>query len=206
MALAPLRKYQPKTINVVSMQAVSGAGYPGVASLDILDNVIPYIKGEEPKLNLEPAKMLGLYTGESVAPLPMQVSASCNRVPVLDAHLVCVTAIFEENPSIAEIITAWDSFIGPDPVPSLPTAPAQPVIYTHEEDRPQPRRDRDAGNGMSTVVGRLRPNTVFGGVDFIALAHNTIRGAAGCSILNAELLRAKGYLESVAVEKIAAPV
>ena len=195
MAMAPLRQFRPEVVNVVSMQAVSGAGYPGVPSLDIMDNVIPFIKGEEGKVETEPNKMLGAYEDGEIVSLGMTISATCNRVAVLDSHLVTVAVRFAENPSQDDIIAAWQNFTGPEPVPSLPTAPAQPVIYAAEDDRPQPRRDRDAGNGMSTVVGRLKENKAINGVQFHALAHNTVRGAAGCSILNAELLVAEGYLE-----------
>lgn len=193
MALAPLRQFKPELLHMVSMQAVSGAGYPGVASLDILDNVIPYIGGEEDKLKTEPSKMLGDYTNGEISPLVMTVSAACNRVPVLDGHLVCVSARFAEKPHLDDIYEAWETFRGPDPVPGLPSAPNPPLVVMREKHRPQPRRDRDAGNGMATVVGRLRPCEVLD-VQFIALAHNTIRGAAGCSILNAELMVAQGYL------------
>lgn len=193
MALAPLRQFKPEVLHVVSMQAVSGAGYPGVPSLDILDNVIPYIGGEEEKLKIEPSKMLGDYTNGEISPLVMTVSAACNRVPVLDSHLVCVSARFAEKPRLEDIYEAWETFRGPDPVPSLPSAPNPPLVVMREKHRPQPRRDRDAGNGMAAVVGRLRPCEVLD-VQFIALAHNTIRGAAGCSILNAELMVAQGYI------------
>lgn len=200
MALAPLRKYRPEALSVVSMQAISGAGYPGVPSLDIMDNVIPYIKNEEAKLGIEPAKMLGALGADGIEPLQMVVSAACNRVPVIDSHLINVMVRFAEPVTEADMIAAWEGFVGPDPVPSLPFAPTQPVIVAQGEDRPQPRRDRMAGNGMSTVVGRLRKAEAMGGFQFLALAHNTIRGAAGCSILNAELLVAKGYLEGVNAE------
>lgn len=196
MALGPLRKFQPTHMHVVSMQAVSGAGYPGVASLDILDNVVPYISGEEEKLGQEPAKMLGdlAANGGSIQALNIITSASCNRVPVLDAHLVSVAVRFATKPSLDELIEAWDTFRGPEIVQHLPSAPERPVIYTHQPDRPQPRRDRNTGNGMTTVVGRLRECPTIDGVQFIALSHNTIRGAAGCSILNAELLTVSGYI------------
>lgn len=196
MALAPLRQFQPKVLHVVSMQAISGAGYPGVASLDILDNVIPFIGGEEDKLKKEPSKMLGDYTNGKIEPLVMTVSAACNRVPVLDSHLVCVSAKFAEKPHLDDIYMAWEEFRGPDPVPGLPSAPNPPLIVMQENDRPQPRRDRDAGSGMAAVIGRLRPCDVLD-VQFIALAHNTIRGAAGCSILNAELMVAEGYINGI---------
>ncbi len=195
MSLAPLRQFGIEAVQVTSMQAVSGGGYPGVPSLDILDNVIPFINGEEPKLETEPRKMLGTVDGDHIAFLDCVMSATCTRVPVLDGHLVSVSVRFAQPVTEPDLIAAWDSFQGPDPVPALPSAPPQPVIYRREADRPQPRRDRDAGNGMATVVGRLRRCPVMGGWKFLALTHNTIRGAAGCSILNAELLVAQGLLE-----------
>ncbi len=199
MALAPLKHFEPTHLHMVSMQAISGAGYPGVASLDVLDNVVPYIGGEEEKLGIEPAKMLGYLAddGEAVEMLSWKASAACNRVPVLDAHLVNVAVRFASNPSLADIEAAWDAFEAPDVVRGLPSAPPQPVIYSRLPDRPQPRRDRNAGGGMSTVVGRLRKCEAIDGVQFLALAHNTVRGAAGCSILNAELMAKTGYLEGV---------
>jgi aspartate-semialdehyde dehydrogenase len=194
MPLAPLRHYRIEAAQIVSMQAISGAGHPGVPALDITDNVIPYIGGEEDKVETEPRKMLGALAGDHVEFLDCVMSATCARVPVLDGHLVSVSVRFGEPVSEADLIAAWHKFRGPDPVPSLPTAPEQPVIYRSEPDRPQPRKDRDAGNGMSAVVGRLRPCPVMNGWKFLAIAHNTVRGAAGCSILNAELLVERGYL------------
>lgn len=194
MALAPLRPFGITAIQVVSMQAISGAGYPGVPSLDIMDNVIPLIGGEEPKVELEPRKMWGTLAGDHIELLDCVMSATCTRVPVLDGHTVAVSVHFGQDVSESDIISAWNEFTGPEPVPSLPSAPAQPVIYRTEPDRPQPRRDRDAGNGMATVVGRLRPDPVLEGWKFVAMAHNTVRGAAGCSILNAELLVERGYV------------
>ncbi len=194
MAFAPLRQFGIEAAQIVSQQAISGAGYPGVPSLDIMDNVIPYIGGEEPKLETEPRKMLGALAGDHIEFLDTVMSATCTRVPVLDGHLVSISVRFAEEVSEDDLIAAWTDFVGPDPVPGLPTAPPQPVIYRHEPDRPQPRKDRDAGNGMSTVVGRLRPCPVMGGWKFLAIAHNTVRGAAGCSILNAEVLVEKGLL------------
>ncbi|NWF71373.1 MAG: aspartate-semialdehyde dehydrogenase [Chloroflexi bacterium] len=193
MALAPLRKFGVSKYLVVSAQATSGAGYPGVASLDILDNIIPYVSGDEDKLETEPLKMLGRLNGERVDMLNAVASASCNRVPVIDGHLVVVSVSLDTAPDLDEIITAWDSFRGPHPVPSLPSAPEQPVRYLPQIDRPQPRRDRSTGRGMTTTIGRLRRCPLLG-YKFAALSHNTIRGAAGCSILNAELLAAQGYL------------
>jgi aspartate-semialdehyde dehydrogenase len=194
MALAPLRFLGIEAAQIVSMQAISGAGYPGVPSLDIMDNVIPYIGGEEPKVETEPRKMLGALAGDHIEFLDCVMSATCNRVPVLDGHTVAVSVRFAQPVDEETILSAWTDFVGPDPVPGLPSAPPQPVIVRAEADRPQPRRDREAGNGMSTVVGRLRPCPVMGGWKFLAMAHNTVRGAAGCSILNAELLVAGGYV------------
>lgn len=197
MALAPLVKYGISKVIMVTMQAISGAGYPGVASLDIFDNVIPYIAAEEPKLVTESVKMLGRFNGESVEPLKAVFSAQCNRVPVLDGHTVSLSLALDAKPSFEEMQDAWDSFRAPNLVAALPSAPERPVIYNRLPDRPQPRRDRDAGNGMSTVVGRLQECPVLG-YKFLAMAHNTVRGAAGGAILNAEQMIAEGYLEGVA--------
>ncbi len=193
MALAPLRKYQPKRLHIVSEQAVSGAGYPGVASLDILDNVVPYVPGDEEKLQTETLKMLGQFDGERIHALDTITGATCTRVPVVDGHLVNISLELGEQPTLEEMIADWETFIGPDLVSYLPSAPARPLEYLRQVDRPQPRRDRNAGNGMATSIGRLRPCPILG-YKFAALSHNTIRGAAGCSILNAELLAVKGYL------------
>ncbi len=194
MSLAPLRQFGVEAAQLVSMQAISGGGYPGVPALDITDNVIPFINGEESKLELEPRKMLGALADGEITLLDYAASATCTRVPVLDGHLVAISVRFRDPVTEADLRAAWDEFRGPDPVPDLPSAPDQPVIFRREADRPQPRRDRDAGGGMSAVVGRLRPDPVIGGWKYLALAHNTVRGAAGCSILNAELLAACGYL------------
>jgi aspartate-semialdehyde dehydrogenase len=193
MALAPLRKFGIAKILVVSAQAVSGAGYPGVASMDILDNIIPYVSGDEHKLETETLRMLGELCNDHIEWLPAKVSASCNRVPIVDGHLVNVSVELAEQPGLEDIFEAWESFQGQEPVGDLPSAPVQPLYYLPQVDRPQSRRDRNAGNGMSTSIGRLRECPLLG-YKFVALSHNTIRGAAGCSILNAELLAAKGYL------------
>jgi aspartate-semialdehyde dehydrogenase len=193
MALAPLREFGIKKIHLVSAQAVSGAGYPGVASLDILDNMIPYVSGDEQKLETETLRMLGGLNRQQIDWLDAKIGASCNRVPVVDGHLVNVSIALESNPSAEEIITAWQSFRGLDPVPQLPSAPEHPIEYLPQIDRPQSRRDRNAGRGMSTSIGRLRECPILD-YKFVALSHNTIRGAAGCSILNAELLAVQGYL------------
>ena len=193
MALAPLRKYGVRKILVVSAQAISGAGYPGVASLDILDNMIPYVSGDEQKLETETLRMLGTLESKQVTWLGATLSASCNRVPVVDGHLVNVSIELAEKPGLDEIIKTWKTFTAPDVVGQLPSAPEHPLYYLPQIDRPQTRRDRNAGNGMSTSIGRLRECPILG-YKFVALSHNTIRGAAGCSILNAELLAVKGYL------------
>lgn len=198
MAFAPLLKYGLRQAHIVSMQAISGAGYPGVASLDILDNVIPFIAGEEPKLEAEARKMLGQFDGERIVELEAVLSAVCTRVPVVDGHLVNVSLDLEHKPTCEAIIAEWQAFRGGNDVANLPTAPQMPLNYLTQPDRPQPRRDRNAGSGMSTSIGRLRECPVLG-YKFAALSHNTIRGAAGCSILNAELLVMKGYLSSVEV-------
>lgn len=194
MALAPLRQFGVTRIHMVSEQAISGAGYPGVASLDIVDNVIPYVSGDESKMETESLKMLGHLNGDRVEWLDAVTSATCTRVPVVDGHLVNVSVTLEAQPEITEIIAAWNTFKGPSPVPHLPSAPEHPVQYLTQIDRPQIRRDRNAGNGMATTIGRLRPCPILG-YKFAALTHNTIRGAAGCSILNAELLAVKGYIK-----------
>ena len=178
---------------MVSMQALSGAGYPGVASLDALDNVIPYIGGEEGKMESEPLKMLGRLNGGSVTMHTARLSAHANRVAVSDGHTVCVSAEFEAGPSPEQAAAALRDFKPPQQVADLPSAPCQTIELRPEPDRPQPRRDRDAGKGLTTVVGRVRPDPLFG-IKFVCLSHNTIRGAAGGSVLNAELLVAQSWI------------
>ncbi len=179
---------------ITTMQAVSGAGYHGVASLDIIDNVIPYIGGEEEKTEQEPLKILGdIKNGEIVPEDKIKISAHCNRVPCLDGHMACVSVEFEKKPTQDEILSAWKNFKSMPQELELPSAPKQPIIYREEANRPQTRIDRDAGKGMAVVVGRLRECNVLH-YRFVGLSHNTIRGAAGGGILNAELLKAKGYL------------
>jgi aspartate-semialdehyde dehydrogenase len=193
LALAPLHKsYGITTIMVTTMQALSGAGYPGVASLDIIDNVIPFIGGEEAKVESETLKLLGTVEGNRFRFADIKVSASCNRVNVKDGHLESVSVGFKKKPSAEELIETLKGF-NPLKGLKLPFAPAHPIIVREEENRPQPRYDRDAGNGMSCVVGRIRPCPVFD-YKFTVLSHNTIRGAAGAAILNAEYLKVKGLL------------
>lgn len=194
MALAPLhRAFGVEQVFVTTMQAVSGAGYPGVASLDILGNVIPFISGEEEKLEAEVQKMLGILHGDAVEHAPIRVSAHCNRVAVEDGHTESVSIKLSTPATREAIIAAWQDFRGEPQHLDLPSAPAQPIVYTEIPDRPQPRLDIHVGKGMSTVIGRLRPCNLFDW-KFTVLSHNTIRGAAGAAILNAELLKAKGLL------------
>jgi aspartate-semialdehyde dehydrogenase len=193
MALAPLRQFGIRKVMVTTMQAVSGAGYPGVASLDILGNVVPFIGGEEPKMESETQKILGDFTGAKIEPLNARVSASCNRVPVVDGHTICVSVEFEKKPTEQEIIAALNGFRGVPQQKHLPSAPAQPVIYMEQADRPQPRRDVERENGMAVFVGRLRNCPVLN-YKFVALGHNTVRGAAGAAVLNAELMKVQGLL------------
>lgn len=175
-----------KKVFAVSLQAISGAGYPGVASMDILDNVIPNIDGEEEKVEWEPRKMLGKLRGDGIELAPVVISAQTNRVAVLDAHLVCLTIELIEKPTLEQVGAALCNYLVPEIAADLPSAPQPPIILRSEQDRPQPRLDRMAGRGMTTVVGRLRPDPLL---DFkmVVLSHNTIRGAAGGAIYNGEL-------------------
>ena len=192
MALAPLRIFDLRTVIVTTMQAVSGAGYPGVASLDILGNVIPYIGGgEEEKIETETLKILGSDGGRS--PYEAIVSAHVNRVPVVDGHLVSVSALLGTTPSVDDIVGVMRAFRGKPQELKLPTAPDPPIVVMDEVNRPQPRFDVDRSNGMAVSVGRVRPCPAMS-CKFVALGHNTVRGAAGASILNAELMQAQGLL------------
>ena len=187
--------YPAQRLIVTTMQAVSGAGYPGVPSLDMIDNIVPYIGGEEEKTEKEPLKIFGTIAGGVIknAGLP-EISACCNRVPVIDGHTACVNLEFAgKKPPLDEIKRIWASYKQLPQEANLPMAPAQPIIYREEVNRPQPRKDRDADKAMAVVVGRLRPCNVFD-IRFTSLSHNTVRGAAGGGILNAELLKHKGYL------------
>ena len=190
-----LAGYPAERLIVTTMQAVSGAGYPGVPSLDMIDNIVPYIGGEEEKTETEPLKIFGTITGAAIqnAAKP-KISACCNRVPITDGHIACVSLEFGANkPSIEEIKNIWTAFSALPQELDLPMAPRQPIIYREEDNRPQPRKDRNQDKAMAVVVGRLRPCNVFD-IRFTALSHNTVRGAAGGGILNAELLKHKGYL------------
>jgi aspartate-semialdehyde dehydrogenase len=198
LALKPLAdRFGIEQIFATSMQAVSGAGYPGVPSMDIFDNVVPYIANEEEKMEEELLKLLGKLEGHAVRPLAARMSASCNRVPVVDGHTVSVSVKLARPATREGIIAAWSEF-RPLAGQNLPSAPAQPVEFAPQPDRPQPRLDRNRGNGMTATVGRLRPCGVLDW-KFTVLSHNTIRGAAGATILNAELLMSLGKLEPTAV-------
>jgi len=177
----------------VTMQAVSGAGYPGVASMDILGNVIPHIPKEEEKMEEETRKLLGRLNGSSIVPGSFAMSAQCNRVAVEDGHTESVSVKLKKKAAPEEIIAAWNEFRSVPQEKNLPSAPKQPVQYLDPVDRPQPRLDVDSGSGMTASVGRLRPCGVLDW-KFTVLSHNTIRGAAGAAILNAELLKAQGHL------------
>jgi aspartate-semialdehyde dehydrogenase len=192
MALRPLHDaFGVTRLLLVSMQALSGAGYPGVPSYDAIDNVVPYIGGEEPKVETEPQKMLGTLREGAVEPAPFVISAHCNRVPVLEGHLECLSVAFARKPELDELSAVLRGFRALPQELNLPSAPPEPVIVRDEPDRPQTRRDRDAGRGMSTSVGRIRACPILD-YKFICLSHNTIRGAAGGSLLNAELMYAQG--------------
>ncbi|MDR1929809.1 MAG: aspartate-semialdehyde dehydrogenase [Treponema sp.] len=187
--------YEVTRLMVTTLQAVSGAGYPGVPSLDIIDNIVPYIGGEEEKSEREPLKILGEVKGNAIesASLP-RISAFCNRTPVTDGHIACISLEFgAKKPSIEEVKGIWTAFTALPQELDLPMAPKRPIIVREEADRPQPRKDRDADKAMAVSVGRIRPCNVFD-LRFVGLSHNTVRGAAGGGILNAELLKAKGYL------------
>jgi aspartate-semialdehyde dehydrogenase len=188
--------YLVKKIMVTTMQSVSGAGYPGVPSLDMIDNIVPYIGGEEEKSEKEPLKIFGTILNDEIQNAVMpKISACCNRVPLTDGHTACISLAFGmKKPSIDEIRKIWASYKGLPQEEKFPTAPIQPVIYREEENRPQPRKDRDADKGMAVTVGRLRPCNLFD-IRFTAVSHNTIRGAAGGGILNAELLKHEGFLK-----------
>jgi aspartate-semialdehyde dehydrogenase len=194
MGLGPLKQFGITKVIATTMQAVSGAGYPGVASMDILGNVVPFIGGEEEKMEQETQKILGEFRGDRVEPLAARVSAHCNRVPVVDGHTVTVSVELASKPAEADLRAAFDSFSGVPQQRELPSAPARPVIYMEEANRPQPRKDAERERGMAAFVGRLRACPVLD-YKFVALGHNTVRGAAGTAVLNAELILSEGMLD-----------
>jgi len=194
LALAPLHAaFGVEASVATTLQALSGAGYPGVASLDILDNVLPYIGGEEEKIETETVKILGRFNESRIEPAPMAVSAQCHRVNVADGHMAAVRVKFARKPTLANLRDALTSFRSLPQDLGLHSAPVNPIVITDEENRPQPKLDRDAGNGMTITVGRIKPDSVMD-YRFVVLSHNTIRGASGAAILNAELLVALGHL------------
>ena len=188
MPLAPLHAaFGINRLFIATMQAVSGAGYPGVPSLDILGNVVPYIKDEEPKIETEIQKMLGRRANGRIEPATMVISAHANRVPVEHGHTVCLSIGFERRATAADALEVLRAWRGDSAAHGLPSSPARALVVTDLPDRPQPRRDVDAGRGMTVTVGRVRDDALFD-VKMVAMGHNTIRGAAGASVLNAELL------------------
>jgi aspartate-semialdehyde dehydrogenase len=194
LALAPLHQaFGVESTVATTLQALSGAGYPGVASLDILDNVLPYIASEEEKIETETRKILGRVNDNRIEDAPVAVSAQCHRVNVMDGHMAAVRVKLQRNAPIAEVRRAFETFSGIPQELQLHSAPQSVIQVMDQPDRPQPKLDRDAGNGMTITVGRLLPDAVLD-YRFVVLSHNTIRGAAGAAILNAELLIAKGYL------------
>jgi aspartate-semialdehyde dehydrogenase len=188
-------------IFVVTMQAVSGAGYPGVPSLDILGNVVPFISGEEEKMEAEPQKLLGKWDGARFIGAGLGISAHCNRVPVIDGHMECVSLRLKKTATLDEVAEALRNFEVAPELAALPTAVKHPVVVSGLDDRPQPRKDVNEGQGMAAVVGRVRECPLLD-VKLTLLSHNLLRGAAGAALLNAELLAAQGYLKS---RKVAAP-
>lgn len=199
LAIAPIeQRWGIDQLHVTTMQAVSGAGYNGVSSLAILDNVIPYISGEEEKIEIEPRKILGRWNGESFEYAPMRISAQTNRVPTIDGHLMTISLSLRDRGEgaaapLSDVREALESFTGEPQRLKLPSAPVKPIHYIDLPDRPQPRLDRDREGGMTVSIGRLRPCPLLD-LRMVALVHNTIRGAAGAALLNAELLEAKGLL------------
>jgi aspartate-semialdehyde dehydrogenase len=194
MPLAPMdRAFGVKRVIVATMQALSGAGYPGLSAIDMLGNVVPFISGEEEKVETEPLKIMGKLDGDAIRFAGFRISAHTNRVFVEDGHMECVSVELERKATVDEVVRVLADFTSLPQELKLPSAPERPVIVSAERDRPQPRFDRDVGDGMSAVVGRIRTCPVFD-IRFVVLSHNTIRGAAGAAILNAEIMKAKGYL------------
>ena len=191
ITLKPLMQFGLRQVVVTTMQALSGAGYPGVASLDIIDNVVPFISGEEDKMETEALKILGSFDGKGIQNAEFKLSASCNRVNVKDGHLESIFVKLDQEPSIEEIEASFEDFKGAPQLLKLPSAPTNPIIVRHEKNRPQPRYDRDAGFGQSVVVGRIRKDPIMT-FKYMCLGHNTVRGAAGGGILSAELYVANG--------------
>ena len=194
LALKPLADaFGLEQVNVVTMQGLSGAGYPGVSSLDIIDNIIPFIGGEEPKVESEPLKILGEFDPAGIKNVDIKISAQCNRVGVIDGHTECVQVKLRKKASIDEVKEVWRNFSAEPQKLKLPFAPEKPIYYFEEDKYPQPRIHRNIDKGMAVAIGRLREDKLFD-YKFIVLSHNTIRGAAGGAILCAELMKAKGII------------
>ena len=195
MSLAPLeKKFGLEKVMMTSLQAVSGAGYPGVPTLDILGNVIPFISGEEEKVEREAHKLLGRMTDGRVQPAEFALSAQCNRVLVEDGHTESISVSLKSKATVEDLLEAWRNFRALPQERRLPSAPERPIVVRSERDRPQPKFDAQTEGGMATVIGRVRPCPVLH-FKYIALSHNTIRGAAGAALLNAELMKSEGYLD-----------
>jgi len=194
MGLAAFKQFGITRIVATTMQAISGAGYPGVPSMDIMGNVIPFIGGEEAKMEQETQKIMGEFRGDRIEPLAARMSAHCNRVAVVDGHTVCVSVEFSSKPPLAELRHAIDAFTAVPQQLKLPSAPQRPVIYLEEANRPQPRKDAERERGMTVSIGRLRECPVLD-YKFVCLGHNTVRGAAGAAVLNAELMHSEGMLD-----------
>jgi len=195
MVLAPLRQFGLRAVNVTTLQAVSGAGYPGVPSMDIIGNVVPFIGGEEEKMESETQKILGSFDADAVTPHLVVVSAHTTRVPVIDGHTLMASIKLDDGPSVEEVRDALAGWKGRPQELGLPSAPPSPIVCLEQQDRPQPRRDALRDGGMTVSVGRIRPCPVLG-TKLAALGHNTIRGAAGAAVLNAELMLADGWIEA----------
>lgn len=196
LTLKPLQDaFGLQKVLVTTLQAVSGAGYPGVPSLDMIDNIVPYIGGEEEKMESEAMKMLGGYADGSFQNADFVLSAHCNRVPVRDGHTECTSVTLGSDPSVDDVIEAFENFRGLPQDLGLPSAPNRPVVVRREDNRPQPAFDRDTERGMASVVGRIRPCPVLG-LKYVLLGHNTVRGAAGAGVLNAELLKEQGLINA----------
>ncbi|MEW6194256.1 MAG: aspartate-semialdehyde dehydrogenase [Bacteroidota bacterium] len=191
LALKPLHEqFGLEAVNVVTMQAISGAGYPGVASLDIIDNVVPFIGGEEKKMETEPLKILGSVSNGKIEFADFKISAQCNRVSVIDGHTECVQVKLKTKTTTNEIIKVWQNYKSLPQQLNLPSAPERPIVYFYEEKYPQPKIHRNLEKGMATSIGRLREDPLFD-YKFVIMSHNTIRGAAGGTILIAELMKAE---------------
>ena len=194
LALKPLYdNFGIEAVNVVTMQAISGAGHPRVVNLDIEDNVIPFIGGEEPKVETEPLKILGILRDNKIIFNDFKISAQCNRVNVTDGHTECVQVNLKKKVSADEIIQTWKNFESEPQKLKLPLAPIKPIHYSDAAAFPQPKHQRDADKGMAVSIGRLRKDAIFD-FSFVILSHNTVRGAAGGAILCAELMKAKGII------------